>query len=400
MNKESFEYICQCQMVLTSIPTRFYHNNNLIKRYESHKSDFDLVSKYLDDLLSTQKDVDVILSQTLLMYGIVRHKDTGFAMVLGPVRSVIITNEVAKQIVLSNNLNLSQTEAVKNFLNEIRGISIENFFIMLSQINTYINNEIVQVYEIYNDEFPENTKSNVYSNLLTYLEEAEDDDLSMKHFSNEFEKMLVFYIKNGMIDQLHEYMISTYRERQGSTAFDAMRNYKNRAISFITIISRAAIDGGANPAICYQLADLYCQNVELCQTVPKMHKVLETMIDDFSNRVKSYINFQTEDPIINKVLQYIDENISHKLKVSDIAEKFNTNNSYLSVKFNKLIGIPLSKYIVKQKINEAKRLLKFSDKQLIEISNYLSFSSQSHFQNQFKSITNMTPLEYRKSTEQ
>ena len=200
-----------------------------------------------------------------------------------------------------------------------------------------------------------------------------------------------------MIDQLNEYMISTYRERQGSTAFEAMRNYKNRAISFITIISRASISGGANPAICYQLADLYCQKVELCLTVPEMHNVLATMVQDFSSRVKSYLNYQSEDPIINKVLQYIDENINHKLKVSDIADKFNTNTAYLSVKFKKLIRMPLSKYIVLQKINESKRLLKFSDKQLIEISNYLSFSSQSHFQNQFKSITGMTPLEFRKS---
>ena len=53
-------------------------------------------------------------------------------------------------------------------------------------------------------------------------------------------------------------------------------------------------------------------------------------------------------------------------------------------------------YINKKKIEEAQRLLRFSDKSLIAISNYLSFSSQSHFQNTFKKVTGTTPVLWQK----
>ena len=46
-------------------------------------------------------------------------------------------------------------------------------------------------------------------------------------------------------------------------------------------------------------------------------------------------------------------------------------------------------------IEEAKRLLIYTDKSLIDISNFLWFSSQSHFQRVFKKTVGITPLSYR-----
>jgi AraC-like DNA-binding protein len=57
----------------------------------------------------------------------------------------------------------------------------------------------------------------------------------------------------------------------------------------------------------------------------------------------------------------------------------------------------LNDYINRQKIEEAKNLLAFSDRSLSEISSYLCFSSQSYFQNLFKKYEGITPLQYRQS---
>ena len=43
----------------------------------------------------------------------------------------------------------------------------------------------------------------------------------------------------------------------------------------------------------------------------------------------------------------------------------------------------------------AKNLLKFSNYSMIEIANRLSFSSQSHFIQQFRETVGMTPKKYR-----
>ena len=48
-----------------------------------------------------------------------------------------------------------------------------------------------------------------------------------------------------------------------------------------------------------------------------------------------------------------------------------------------------------KKIEKAENLLKYCDYSLIEITNYLSFSSQSHFIQLFKEFTGITPKKYR-----
>ena len=69
--------------------------------------------------------------------------------------------------------------------------------------------------------------------------------------------------------------------------------------------------------------------------------------------------------------------------------------SYLSRLFKKETGDSVSTYIRGQKIEIAKNLLKYSDYSLIDIANRLSFSSQSHFIQQFRDIVGMTPKKFR-----
>ena len=52
-------------------------------------------------------------------------------------------------------------------------------------------------------------------------------------------------------------------------------------------------------------------------------------------------------------------------------------------------------FILKEKTEEAKRLLRYSEKSLSAISAYLGFSSHGHFARVFKKYAGMTPGEYR-----
>ena len=55
----------------------------------------------------------------------------------------------------------------------------------------------------------------------------------------------------------------------------------------------------------------------------------------------------------------------------------------------------LSVQILYEKTEEAKRLLRYSDKPITAISSYLGFSSPSHFSRVFKARVCITPGEYR-----
>ena len=58
----------------------------------------------------------------------------------------------------------------------------------------------------------------------------------------------------------------------------------------------------------------------------------------------------------------------------------------------------LTDFILGEKIEEAKRLLRYSDKSLTLIADYLGFSSQSHFTRIFKKYRGQTPREYRENS--
>ena len=55
----------------------------------------------------------------------------------------------------------------------------------------------------------------------------------------------------------------------------------------------------------------------------------------------------------------------------------------------------IADFILKEKTEEAKRLLRYTDKSLAAISAYLGFSSQSHFSRVFRQYAEITPGEYR-----
>ena len=56
----------------------------------------------------------------------------------------------------------------------------------------------------------------------------------------------------------------------------------------------------------------------------------------------------------------------------------------------------LTDFILRKKSEEAGRLLTYTDKSLTSVSEYLGFSSQSHFARVFKKYMGMTPAEYRR----
>ena len=78
-----------------------------------------------------------------------------------------------------------------------------------------------------------------------------------------------------------------------------------------------------------------------------------------------------------------------------IAGALYMSRPYLSKKFKEDTGENIADFILKEKTEEAKRLLRYSDKSLTAIGSYLGFSSASHFSRVFKTYVGSTPSEYR-----
>ncbi len=399
MDFETLKFVCKNNQYLQNIPFHIYRGKELIKSYETVPFHVDLSNKYLDDLYNTDLNLNVILTPRTLLFSMIRVKDLDMSIIIGPSRSVHLPDTEIRDILIDFDLKLSHYDELKHYLNSIRIMAIESFVLISMTLNSLINNEIVPFETFYNDVIPYDVEVDIYKRVVDYLDGREEVPYDSFRYLDH-EKKTMFYIKHGMQEKLIEHLSKGYQGgRPTSFATNALRQYKDRCISMTTLVSRAAMDGGLDSDIAYKLFDLYCMKVEQASSIDTLNKVQGNMLYDYVKRVRAYHYSSTDDPAVNRAVAYIHSNINSKLTVSEIANKINISNGYLSVKFKDNIGVSIPTYIKQQKIKEAKNLLQFTDRSLVEISEYLSFSSQCYFQNVFKQTTGQTPMEYRRSCE-
>lgn len=98
---------------------------------------------------------------------------------------------------------------------------------------------------------------------------------------------------------------------------------------------------------------------------------------------------------VRALREYVDQNFSSIQSVTEIARQFYYSREYVSKIFRQCYNTPLSEYLINQKINYAKKLLK-EGKNVSFAFDSSGFRSMSSFINAFRERTGMTPSEYRK----
>lgn len=174
-----------------------------------------------------------------------------------------------------------------------------------------------------------------------------------------------------------------------------LTNMKYHFVVTAALITRYCIDGGLEVEQAYRLSDFYILKMDSCTTIEQVSELHHIMAKDFTGKM---LLLQKNAIISKPVMQCVDYIYSHmkeRITVQTLAEYTELSPSYLSRVFKQNLGVSVSDYIREKKIEKATHLLRYSDKPLIDIANYLAFSSQSHFIQAFESFTGMTPKKYR-----
>lgn len=101
---------------------------------------------------------------------------------------------------------------------------------------------------------------------------------------------------------------------------------------------------------------------------------------------------------INKAIEFINQNYSEEITLSQISSTFNFNPYYFSKLFKKYTGVSFKTYLTKLRIQKACQLLKNTSKSIKEISFAVGFSDPNYFIKAFKKFTGMTPSAFRSSS--
>ena len=100
---------------------------------------------------------------------------------------------------------------------------------------------------------------------------------------------------------------------------------------------------------------------------------------------------------IQEVARYISENFEKEISLSDAAKMAYMEETYFSKKFKRLTGFGFSEYLCETRLNEAARLLIYTDLSISEISDKCGFSSSNYFGDVFKRLNGVSPSAYRKN---
>lgn len=91
------------------------------------------------------------------------------------------------------------------------------------------------------------------------------------------------------------------------------------------------------------------------------------------------------------------EEISSKMRFSQyVSSVLHYDYTYLSNIFSEVKNSTIERFYIENRIERAKELIIYEEKNVSEISYELNFSNVSHFCRQFKKVTGLTPASFKK----
>lgn len=103
-----------------------------------------------------------------------------------------------------------------------------------------------------------------------------------------------------------------------------------------------------------------------------------------------------EGQYLKKAVQYVEDNYSYDIKISDIADWTGIDRTYLYRIFIRETGMAPKAYLTEYRLKHAMRMLCSSQYSITEIAYSCGFCDTVSFHNHFRKKTGMTPRSYRR----
>ena len=311
-------------------------------------------------------------------------KHQGFVVAIDPNRySCLVNFSPADTSTMQQDL-LSIAREGKNFLEENFGIY---FTISLSTIHSEVDG-IHQAFQeaLYAMEY----RLTVGSNQITPYKEKSQYD-SIYTFSFKTDHSINLFVKEPKDDV----QIQSFTRKLFENANIDSNTCPTVARDFMYDVAGS---------LCKAINDMLPENIQWKEGIYNRLincDTLKLFQDELINILKEYQEYLQEksclDSISAQVRKYIEENFHDpNLSVNTLGDEFNLSPSYLSKIFKDENGISIPDYINKIRINNAKELLKNTNKTVRKIAEETGFLSSSVFIRVFKKIEGITPGAYRK----
>ena len=232
--------------------------------------------------------------------------------------------------------------------------------------------------------------------------QSEHDRVHMSGIA--FENRLIEVVKRGDVDAVTALMTGEVPDMNevGTVAHSARKQAEYLTVSLLTLLTRAAIEGGVHAERAYELGDVFLKELGTAGELTGAYTMIGyRAMYDFTQLVKSAREERHgRSYIVEACKDYVAKNFRKNLEVASIAPAIGISRTHLAHKFKEAEGITVQQYIQRERCRHAANLLRYSDYSIALISEYMCFSSQSYFGSCFKRWYGMTPKKYRMQYQQ
>lgn len=394
MENIDLQYLCTVVGNLTGIPTRLYEGDSLIYFRSFVSLPKDPLELYREDIWKIQDHIGYYVTRIFNYYGIVNCGSK--KIIIGPTRQTSTSDQELRDLAFQLDVSVDDTQNFVDGMKSIIRMPLESIMQILCTLNYVLNEEKLSLQDIavFDDQKPELAQDD---KIITDVQRYSSDNVPLQDIHNTFEleQAVMTIVQRGDTAALHNWIKAAPAVRGGIIAAEQLRQAKNTFIVATTLASRAAIRGGLSVEDSFSLSDAYIQKCELLNAPDKIIALQYRMITEYTARVERIRLGRHPGKLTIDVINYIQHHLSEPITVENIAKELYLSRPYLSRKFIEETGESLTDFILKEKVAEAKRLLRYSDKPLTAISGYLGFSSLSHFSKVFKKYNGNTPGAYR-----
>jgi two-component system response regulator YesN len=169
---------------------------------------------------------------------------------------------------------------------------------------------------------------------------------------------------------------------------------KVRLLELVSVLSRAAVEGGVNVDVMLERNLTYVNKVmaidnqeDLCAWISAaLNEFIELVYASQDGRKMSQLR-----PAIN----YIDANYDKTVTLAQIAHASHLSASRLAHVFREQMGMTVIDYVTSVRIERAKQLLLATGQSCTEVCFAVGYNNQSYFTRTFKRVVGMTPRQFR-----
>jgi AraC family transcriptional regulator len=98
---------------------------------------------------------------------------------------------------------------------------------------------------------------------------------------------------------------------------------------------------------------------------------------------------------LRRIKEFVDAKIEDDLTVCEMAQAVESSTAYFSRMFRKTTGETPHQFLLRQRVERAKEMLRSADARVMDVAVACGFKTQQHFAQVFRDVCGPSPTEYR-----